>query len=73
MPTYSFPTKGLHKGTRSGQQLAKTSRDLNNVRPYYDGRDGGGQRPGNDKMFSDRIGDNANYPVVKILSVTIVD
>ena len=73
MPTFPFPTKGLDVGSRSGQQPPRTSRDMNNVRPYYDGRDCGGQRPGNDKMFSDRIGDNANYPVVKILSVTIVD
>jgi len=73
MPTYTFPVRGLHEGKRSGQQPAGTSRDLNNVRPYYDGRDCGGQRPGNDKMFAQRIGGSANYPVIKLLSVTTVD
>ena len=73
MPTFSFPIKGLHKGTRSGQQPPRTSRDLNNVRPYWDGRDCGGQRPGNDKKFAQRIGGSGNYPVVKLLSITTVD
>jgi hypothetical protein len=46
---------------------------MNNVRPFWDGRDCGGQRPGNDVLFSSRIGGNVNYPVVKMLSVTLVD
>ncbi len=73
MPKLVFPQKGKHVGSRSGQQPPGTSRDLNNVRPYWDGRACGGQRPGSDKAFAQRIGENANFPVVAMCSVTIVD
>ncbi len=68
-----FPTKGYHVGNPASAQPKDTSRDMNNVRPFYDGRACGGQRPGLDKLYSSRIGDNANYPVVAICSVTKVD
>lgn len=68
----NFPLKGLHKGAPASKQPPGTSNNLNNVRPFYDGRAVGGQRPGVDKKFSQQIGAAAN-PIVAICSVTVVD
>lgn len=65
------PYKGLHKGLRSGQQPPGTSRDLNNVRPYFDGRLAVGQRDGLAKKYSQQ-GANAAVPVAAITTVTVV-
>ena len=67
-----FPLKGKFLGVQSSKQPNLTSRDLNNVRPYFDGRAIGGQRPGKDKAFSQQIGGGA-HPVVAICSVATVD
>jgi len=66
----TFPIKGLHVGMPSSQQPQGTSRDLNNVRPFYDGRACGGQRPGLDKWGDGAQIGAAEQPVVCICSVT---
>lgn len=73
MAELTFPIKGKSVGAPSSKQPPGTSRDLNNVRPLYDGKFVGGQRPAMDKMYSERIGENPNFPVVAMCSVTIVD
>ena len=67
-----FPLKGKFLGIQSSKQPGQTSRDLNNVRPLFDGRAVGGQRPGLGKVFSQRIGGDA-VSVVWLGSVTTVD
>ena len=67
-----FPLKGKFLGIQSSKQPGQTSRDLNNVRPFFDGRAVGGQRPGMDKAYSQQIGGQA-APIVWLGSVTTVD
>ena len=67
----SFPVKGKSVGMPSSKQPQATSRDLNNVRPYWDGRLVGGQRPGLDKRYAEQIAGVAG-PVVAICSVAVV-
>lgn len=68
-----FPLKGKHKGLPVSKQPPDTSPDLNNVRPYdvLDERARGGQRPGLDKLYSERIG-YLPFPIVAMCSVTVV-
>jgi len=66
----TFPIKGKHVGMPSSQQPPGTSRDLNNVRPFYDGRLVGGQRPGLDKWGDGTQIGAAEQPVVEMCSVT---
>ena len=66
----SFPVKGKSVGMPSSKQPSLTSRDLNNVRPYFDGRLVGGQRPGLDKWGDGTQIGAAEQPVVCICSVT---
>lgn len=66
-----FPSKGKHVGESSSVQPPLTSRDLKNVRPWYDGHGGGGQRDGLNKRYSQQ-GANAATPVVAITTVTTV-
>ncbi len=68
----SFPLKGLNVGAPASKQPAGTSRDLNNVRPFYDGKAVGGQRIGVDKKYSEQIS-SASVPIVAMCSVTTVD
>jgi len=68
----TFPIKGKHVGMPSSQQPPGTSRDLNNVRPFYDGRACGGQRPGLDKWGAGTLIGAAEQPVVCMCSVTVV-
>lgn len=56
----------------ASKQPVNTSQDLKNVRPYFDGRLVGGQRPGSDKWSDDRIG-GADSPVVAMCSVTVIE
>lgn len=67
-----FPIKGKHVGSSSSKQPQGTSRDLNNVRPYHDGRLAGGQRPGLDKKFAQQIAAGAGA-VVAMCSVSVVE
>jgi len=68
----TFPLKGLNVGAPASKQPPGTSRDLNNVRPFWDGKAVGGQRPGMDKWGNgDQIG-AAEQPVVDMCSVTTV-
>jgi len=68
----SFPLKGLNVGAPASKQPAGTSRALNNVRPFWDGKAVGGQRMGVSKKFTQQIGGNA-APIVGMCSVTVVD
>lgn len=72
MAELTFPVKGKYVGSPASKQPSGTSRDLNNVRPYFDGRSCGGQRDGANKKYSDRVG-GAAMPVVAMCSVTVVD
>jgi len=72
MPELTFPLRGLNKGAPASKQPPGTSRDLNNVRPLWEGRAVGGQRPGADKKFSQQISNSA-MPIVDMCSVTVVD
>jgi hypothetical protein len=67
----TFPIKGKSVGLPSSKQPAGTSRDLNNVRPYWDGKLAGGQRPAMDKKYSQQIA-SAAIPIVAVCSVTTV-
>jgi len=71
MAELTFPIRGLHKGFPAGKQPDNTSRDMNNVRPYFDGKAVGGQRDGLAKWSTDQIGD-AEQPVVAMCSVSTV-
>jgi len=70
MAEFSFPINGLHVGLPASQQPERTSRDMDNVRPFYDGRACGGQRPGLDKWGDGTQIGAAEQPVVVITSVT---
>lgn len=72
MPELTFPNKGKHVDSPASKQPPGTSRDLNNVRPYFDGRACGGQRDGANKKYSQQIG-GAAIPIVAMCSVTVVD
>ncbi len=67
-----FPLKGKFLGIQSSKQPGQTSRDLNNVRPFFDGRAVGGQRPGKDKVYGQQIG-GTEASIVAMCSVTVVD
>ena len=68
----TFPLKGKFLGVQSSKQPNQTSRDLNNVRPFFDGRSVGGQRDGMDKVYSQQIG-GVTTSIVWMGSVTTVD
>jgi len=68
----TFPLKGLNIGAPASKQPSGTSRDMNNVRPFWDGKAVGGQRDGADKKFSQQLSGTAT-PVVAMCSVTVVD
>lgn len=69
----SFPLNGKHVGFPSSKQPQGTSRDLNNVRPYFDGRACGGQRPGADKWGGGTQIGAAEQPVVAMCSVSSIE
>lgn len=68
----SFPKRGKHNGFRSGEQPHNTSRDLNNVRLYWQNRACGGQRDGLDKWGAGTRVGAAEQPVVAMCSVSSV-
>jgi len=68
----TFPLKGKNVGAPASKQPQGTSRDLNNVRPFWDGKAVGGQRPGLSKRFTQKIGGEA-APIVAMCSVTVID
>ena len=69
MPTYRFPLSGIHKGSPSGVQPKDTSRDMDNMRPLFDGRVCGGQRPALDKWGAGVQIGAAEQPVVAMCTV----
>jgi hypothetical protein len=71
MAELMFPLKGKHVGFPASKQPAGTSRDLQNVRPYYDGRACGGQRPGLDKWGAGTQIGASEQPIVCMCSVTV--
>jgi hypothetical protein len=68
----AFPIKGQNKGTLPSEQPGDTTYKALNVRPYWQGRLRGGQRPGLGKWSSTQIG-AVDQPVVAITSVTVVE
>ena len=68
----NFPIRGLHMGSQSSKMLNQTSRDMNNVRPLFDGRFVGGQRPGLDKWGAGTQVGAAENPVVAMCSVSSI-
>ena len=66
----NFPKRGKCVGLPASKQPLDTSQDLNNVRPIYDGRSVGGQRPGLDKWGDGTQIGAAEQPIVCICSVT---
>ena len=68
----NFPIKGIFLGLQSSKQIPDTSRDLNNVRPFFDGRAVGGQRPGVDKWGAGTQVGAAEQPVVAMCTVSSV-
>lgn len=67
-----FPIKGKHVGFPTDKQPPLTSPELNNVRPFHNGRLSGGQRGGMKKLYSQQIG-GAAAPIVWMGSITTVD
>ena len=72
MAELTFPVHGKYVGSPAGKQPAGTSRDLNNVRPWFDGKAVGGQRPGLDKWGAGTQIGAAEQPVVAMCSVSTV-
>jgi len=72
MPELTFPIGGLHTGFPVARQPANTSRDMNNVRPYFDGKAVGGQRDGFAKWGAGTQVGDAEQPVVAICTVSSV-
>ena len=71
--TLTFPHKGKHIGGLPSFQPEQTSPKLLNVRPYWQGRLRGGQRPGLKKWGAgDQIGGD-EQPVVFITAVNAVE
>ena len=69
---YRFPLKGKNVGVPTDRQSNENSRDLNNVRPRFDGEYIGGQRPGVDKRYPQQIG-GTDAPITVTVTVTVVD
>jgi hypothetical protein len=67
-----FPFGGQHKGGLPGNQPENTSPELQNVRPYWQGRLRGGQRPGLVKWGAGTQIGGVEQPVVAICSVSYV-
>jgi hypothetical protein len=68
-----FPFNGQHKGALPGAQPENTAPVMQNVRPFWQGRLRGGQRPGFKKWGDGTLIGGANQPVVAICSVSTVD
>jgi len=69
-----LPIKGESSGFPADKSPPLTSGYLNNVRAIdvLEKRVRIGQRPGQDKAYSQQIG-GATYPVVALCSITVVD
>jgi hypothetical protein len=68
-----FPFGGIHKGGLPSGQPSDTSPDMQNVRPFYQGRLRGGQRPGLAKWGAGtQIGD-VQQPIVAMCSVSYIE
>lgn len=68
-----FPFGGIHKGGLPGNQPENTSPQLQNCRPFFQGRLRGGQRPGLKKWGAGNQIGGAEQPVVAISSVSAVE
>ena len=72
MSELTFPVSGKHVGFPSSKQPEGTCRVLNNVRPYWQGRACGGQRPALDKWGAGTQIGSAEQPVVAMCTVSSV-
>ena len=68
-----FPFGGLHRGGLPSNQPENTSPRLYNVRPFFQGRLRGGQRPGLAKWGAGTQIGAAEQPVVSMCSVSYVE
>jgi hypothetical protein len=68
----TFPFRGLHKGGLPSEQPDQTSPQMQNVRPYWQGRLRGGQRPGLSKWSATQIG-GEEHPVVAMTAINVVE
>lgn len=69
------PIKGINTAAPLDKMPALTCPDMNNLRGLcsLEKKVRLGQRPGQDKLYTQRIGGSINFPVVFICSVTTVD
>lgn len=67
-----FPMNGIHKGANPDSPPENTTFKCANVRPYWQGRFRGGQRPGLGKWSTTQVG-GTEQPVVAITSVHVVE
>ncbi len=68
-----FPIQGINKGRASSDQPQETAYKMQNVRPFWDGRLRGGQRPGMVKWGSGNQIGGAEQPVVSMTLVSAVE
>jgi hypothetical protein len=68
-----FPFSGLHKGGLPGNPPENTSPRLQNVRPFWQGRLRGGQRPGLLKWGAGTLIGASTQPVVAMCSCSAVE
>lgn len=70
----TFPLKGKNTNFAASTQPPLTSPDLNNVRPndVSEKRARGGQRPGLDLRYGERISTNGTKPCILIFQITTV-
>lgn len=71
---FNFPFEGVDKGRAASNQPLTTSPDMSNMRVYdvLGNRARGGQRPGQDKMYSTQIG-TGGLAILEICSVVVID
>ena len=69
------PINGINASAPLDKMPPLTSPDMNNVRPIgvLEKKLRLTQRPGQDKLYAQRIGGNFNFPVTAICSVTTID
>ena len=72
MAELTFPIGGKHTGFPAGKQPDKTSRSMDNMRPYFDGKVLGGQRDGLSKWGAGVQIGAAEQPVVTMITVSAV-
>lgn len=70
-----LPLKGINYSLPDDKFQGGYSPYMNNIRPFdtLERKIRLGSRPPLDKIFTERIGGNANYPIVWLDSITSID